>query len=293
MENNTIINISNNLDNYCWNTSICSSQADKTCGKCHIAKYCSVKCQREHWSQHKLSCSKLKNNINTNKKTDFDLVGFMDTFPIISSMMGKNQIYGILYYLKQVIDNGIEGDIVELGCNVGTTSIFIRKFLDVYGCDKKYHVYDGWQGLPPKVKEDESATSYQFPQGCCKTTKDYFISVFNHFNLELPIIHSGWFKEIPDNEYPEKICLAFYDGDFYTSITDSFNKTFDKVQKGGIIIIDDIGGDSLDNHPLPGSERAVIDFLKSRRETYDYSGYANKDFVFDNLPHGGAKINKL
>jgi len=192
----------------------------------------------------------------------FDLIKFMDSLPLISDMMSKNQIYGVLYYLKQVIDNKIEGDIVELGCNRGTTSIFIQKFLEAYGSNKIYHVYDGWEGLPPKVIEDMSQTSYQFSPGCCKTTKEYFINVFKHFKLKMPVIHSGWFAEIPDNEYPDKICFAFYDGDFYTSITDSFDKTFNKIQLGCIILIDDIGGgESLDTHPLPGSERAVINFL--------------------------------
>jgi O-methyltransferase len=233
------------------------------------------------------------NEITNNRKTDFDLVKFMDTLPVISSMMNKSQIYGILYYLKHVIDNNIEGDIVELGCNVGTTSIFIKKFLDVYGCNKQYHVYDSWEGLPPLVQEDTNKSPQHFSQGSCKTSKETFVNVFNHFQLQLPIIHSGWFKDIPDEEYPEKICFAFYDGDFYTSITDSFEKTFHKIQKGGIIIIDDVGGTPLDYHILPGAELAIIDFLKNNQEKYDYSGYANDDFEFDDSPHGGAKIIKL
>jgi len=234
------------------------------------------------------------NDSLVNKETDFNLIQFMETFPIISGMMGKNQIYGILYYLKQVIDNGVKGDVVELGCNVGTTSIFVKKFLDIYAPERSYHVYDSWEGLPQKVTQDESSTSYQFRTGSCKTSKDVFINVFNNFKLDMPIIHSGWFKEISDNKYPDQICLAIYDGDFYTSITDSFEKTFHKVQPGGIILIDDIGGvnNSLDTHPLPGSERACINFLKDKKETYDYLAYADKDFNFG-TPCGGAKINKM
>jgi len=30
----------------------------KNCNACHLVRYCSVKCQREHWSQHKLACKK-------------------------------------------------------------------------------------------------------------------------------------------------------------------------------------------------------------------------------------------
>ena len=50
----------------------------------------------------------------------------IDNDPPITSMMTKPQIYGVLYYLDKVLSNNIEGDIVELGCNVGTTSIYIQ-----------------------------------------------------------------------------------------------------------------------------------------------------------------------
>ncbi|MBC6426588.1 MAG: hypothetical protein GDA51_09020 [Ekhidna sp.] len=46
---------------------------------------------------------------------------------IHSEMVSKNQVRIILTNLKEVLDKNIEGDIVELGCNVGTTSLFIRK----------------------------------------------------------------------------------------------------------------------------------------------------------------------
>ena len=56
------------------------------------------------------------------------LMKIINSMPLISQMMSKCHIYGILYNLKKVIDSGIEGDIIELGCNTGTTSIFIQKF---------------------------------------------------------------------------------------------------------------------------------------------------------------------
>jgi len=222
----------------------------------------------------------------------FDLVKFMDTLPVISNMMDKFQIYGILFYLKEVIDKKIAGDIVELGCNVGTTSIFIKKFLNIYAPERNFHVYDSWEGLPPKVLQDKSLRSdvQQFYKGFCKTSKDVFLEAFRYFNLNPPIIHSGWFNKIPDSEYPEKICFAFYDGDFYTSITDSLNKTFHKIQSGGVIIIDDITSER--NASLPGCEQAVIDFLKDKEMSYDYGAYPDGNFNFGKS-NGGAKIVKL
>ena len=101
----------------------------------------------------------------------------------------------------------------------------------------------------------------------------------------------GFFKDIPDEKYPDKIAFAFFDGDLYTSIIDSFNKTFHKISKNGIIIVDDVGGIPLDKHELPGAEIAIKDFLKDKNLSYTYDGYANKKFLFGEAL-GGAKIIK-
>ena len=80
----------------------------------------------------------------------------IETTPIISGMVTKEQVSLILNNLDKTLTSNIIGDIVELGCNVGTTSIFIRKILDIYRSSKIFHVYDSFEGLPPKLKEDES-----------------------------------------------------------------------------------------------------------------------------------------
>ena len=61
---------------------------------------------------------------------------------IVSRMMSYWEIVAVLTNLEKVLISGIEGDIVELGCNVGTTTMYIRKLLDLYKSDKKIHVYD-------------------------------------------------------------------------------------------------------------------------------------------------------
>ena len=97
-----------------------------------------------------------------------------------------------------------------------------------------------WEGLPEKLKNDVGLGDKQFYKGDCKTSKESFIYQMNIRNLSLPEIQSG-FKDIPDDEYPDKICFAFLDGDFYSSIMDSLNKIYHRNGKGGIIIIDDCG----------------------------------------------------
>jgi O-methyltransferase len=176
-------------------------------------------------------------------------------------MMSVCQVRHILRNLREVLETGIAGDVVELGCHFGTTSLFIRRMLDHYASGKTYHVYDSWQGLPEKTAEDGDSG---FKKGYCKTSIANFILLFNRSGLTLPRIHSGWFADIPDEEYPEQICFAFFDGDFYTSIMDSFRKVYPRLARGARVLIDDY------EHPdLPGCPKACNDFLANKPETIE------------------------
>jgi len=214
-------------------------------------------------------------------------INYINKNPPISGMMTKTQIYGVIYHLEEILKNNIEGDIVELGCNIGTTSIYLRRCQILYNSSKIFHVYDSWQGLPKKLQHDIGLGNMIFDEGYCKTSKNSFIHQFKTRNLALPEIHSGWFKEIPDEQYPNKICFAFLDGDFYSSIIDSLNKIYHKMVKGGIIIIDDCGWDEL-----PGCKKAVEDFLHDKEEKLELTGYPDSNYVFGKMCCGG-KIVKL
>jgi O-methyltransferase len=212
-----------------------------------------------------------------------DIQKFIECSPPITNMVTPAEVHGILKNLKIVLESGIEGDIVELGCNVGTTSIYIRKFLDMYNSDKKFHVYDSWEGLPQKTSHDVSL----FNKSDLKVNKEQFIENFRVRDLKLPEIHSGWFKDIPDSEYPDKICFAFFDGDFYSSIMDSWDKTYDKLVPGARVVIDDCGWNNL-----PGVERACREFLDSKPEMLDMTGYPDRNFNYGASNRGGLVIKK-
>jgi hypothetical protein len=42
---------------YCSEVEPCLNRYKK-CSQCRLVKYCSVDCQRKHWKDHKISCSK-------------------------------------------------------------------------------------------------------------------------------------------------------------------------------------------------------------------------------------------
>lgn len=182
----------------------------------------------------------------------------LDTTTIISNMVTQGQVSYILNNLNIVLKENIEGDIVELGCNVGTTSIFIRKLMDKHNTTKEFYVYDSFEGLPPKYPEDETNLERQYKEGSCKTSLESFRNNFKKNKLKEPIVNIGWFKEIKDEYYPEKIAFAFFDGDFYSSIIDSFERVYHRLSPGARVIIHDFGWDAL-----PSVEKACTDFLKT------------------------------
>lgn len=185
----------------------------------------------------------------------------LDTTPLLSGMVTRLHVESILNNLEVVLLCDIPGDIVELGCNVGTASVFIRKLLDAYKSDKEFLVYDSFEGLPSKLPEDETDLERQFVEGQCKTNPEVFIQNFDKLGLQLPIINEGWFKEIDDSKYPNKIAFAFFDGDFYSSIIDSFDKVYPRLSVGARVIVHDYGW-----RALPGCKKACDDFFLDKSE---------------------------
>lgn len=179
--------------------------------------------------------------------------------PFMEGMISKEQMPILLNNLAKTIENDIAGDVVELGCNYGTASIMFGHLLNECNSNKKLYLYDSFAGLPEKKQQDinETGVGNEFVAGWMSVPKEIIESNFRKEGLTMPIITKGWFKDIPDELYPNPISFAFFDGDFYDSIIDSFNKVYHKMSKGGIICVHDYQWPSL-----PGVEKACKDFIK-------------------------------
>ena len=156
------------------------------------------------------------------------------------------------------------GNFVELGCYKGDTSLLLAEILK--DTDKLLYIYDSFEGLPEKGKEDESAAGESFKGGELYVTKREVKERFLRANLPVPVIKKAWFNELTDADLPEKIAFAFLDGDFYESIKDSLKLIEGKMAEGGIIVVHD-----YNNPALPGVARAVDEWLKDKKsETIVY-----------------------
>ena len=188
----------------------------------------------------------------------------IDSHPIISDQIKRPALAVVLRELEQVLANNVRGDIVEFGCYIGTTNLFMRRLLDQTNesITRHLHAYDSFAGLPPKTAADSSPAGLQFQAGELTVSKKQFLQEFQRAHLRPPIIHKAWFKALTAEDVPAQIAYAFLDGDFYESIMTSLQLVWPRLSPGGVITIDD-----YQREALPGASRAVRDFCQNKPVT--------------------------
>jgi len=182
-------------------------------------------------------------------------------YALVSDQVNRDQVGVILSELERILPT-LDGAVVEFGCYIGTTSLFIRRLLDGLSDDREFHVYDSFKGLPPKTAQDESRAGEQFRAGELAVSKKQFVQQFQKAGLKPPIVHKDWFKDLTAADVPKTIAFAFLDGDFYESIRDSLKLVLPRMQAGGTVIIDDYAREAL-----PGAAKAVYEQLPGRQIT--------------------------
>ena len=180
------------------------------------------------------------------------------TYPIISDQVDERELRVLLCELERLLRAGCQGSVVEFGCYVGTTSLFIRRLLDAYQYAGVFHVYDSFAGLPEKTAQDVSAAGEQFVVGELAATRKGFLQQFKKAGLRPPVVHKAWFAELTPQDVPEDIMFAFLDGDYYQSIMDSLRLVTPKRTADAVLVVDDYA-----NEALPGAARATDEWLQA------------------------------
>ena len=181
----------------------------------------------------------------------------------------------LLQELTKTLTHNVPGDVVEFGCYKADTSVLYQKLLESMGhggsipsenqanqtSQKILWLYDSFEGLPAKTREDNSAAGDAFQAGELLVTKREVIEKFKKMGLKLPKIKKAFFDDLDIiYDIPEKISYAFLDGDLYQSIKTSLHLVTEKMSQGSVIIVHD-----YNNPELPGSARAVDEWLKSHQ----------------------------
>lgn len=157
----------------------------------------------------------------------------------------------------------VPGDVVELGCYKGDTSLEFERVLEKSQPEKHLWLYDSFEGLPAKTKEDNSVAGDNFKAGELLVTKREVVMRFKKVGLKVPRIRKNFFENLdPEQDFPELISFAFLDGDLYGSIKTSLELVWKKLDKNAIVVVHD-----YNNPELPGVSKALEEWSKTHQFT--------------------------
>ncbi|MGD8765581.1 MAG: TylF/MycF family methyltransferase [Desulfobacteraceae bacterium] len=194
--------------------------------------------------------------------------GYADT------MIGLKRLENIQFCIETVIQQGIEGDLIETGVWRGGACIFMRAILAAYGIDeRKVYVADSFEGLPEpdpeKFPADKGAKFHIHT--ILAVSQQEVEHNFRRFGLldDQVVFLKGWFKDTLPAAPIDKLAVLRLDGDMYGSTMDALTNLYPKLSQGGFCIIDD--------YALPNCQKAVDDFrsengIDSELMTVDWTG---------------------
>ena len=177
------------------------------------------------------------------------------------TMIGTARMRNLRRLIEITLSEGVPGDLLEAGVWRGGACIYMRGILAAHAVtNRTVWVADSFAGLP---KPDE--TLYPADRGDTHNTIDALcISLaevkenFRRFGLldEQVAFLQGWFKDSLPHAPIERLSVLRLDGDMYGSTMETLEALYDKVSRGGFIIVDD--------YLLPACCQAVNDFRKER-----------------------------
>ena len=196
--------------------------------------------------------------------------------------------FTLLGFVEAIINKGNVKNIAECGCYLGHSSYAISKYLLKNNFNQKFCIFDSFEGLSDPVDSDLKSASSNITTSRLKKLfggnermfkGDYsdYISLMNDF--EFINIYKGWiperFHEVSNLEFS----LVHIDVDIYQPTLDSIKFFYPRLEKGGVIYIDDYG------RPYwPGCDKAIHEFISTLNPN---------EFLFIKIPMGGAAIIKI
>lgn len=173
-----------------------------------------------------------------------------------------------IHDLSKIINKEkISGNFVECGCCNGGAGAMATKYLK----DRDFWLFDCFEGLPMPtdfdVKNDNGINAKElwkpeWDKGSVEKVKELYFRKLKMREGKIRIIKGLFQKTVPECKNKiNKIALLHLDGDWYESTKVCIENLFDKVEKGGFIVVDDYGH-------WRGCKKAIDEFLEKRKLKY-------------------------
>ena len=225
---------------------------------------------------------------------DVDIIKY-EYFDIIRQVLPYTlttpaRLFVLIEAVKYVINNNIEGDIVECGVwKGGSMMAAALALLEMNATDRDLYLYDTFKGMTKPSEEDVTICGDTAHEDYLHRVKRKAPEVYpytlkrddkrdmsnwcyssleevrkNMFSLRYPrdriFFIQGRVEDTIPHHVPADISILRLDTDFYESTKHELEHLFPRVSQGGVLIIDDYG------HWL-GQKKAVDEYIQENRTT--------------------------
>lgn len=209
--------------------------------------------------------SKKENFIAEISKKESEIVQSIEPY----TMTSKSNSWAIIQAIKHIKKNNIQGELVECGVYKGGNIILFKIICDELKINKKIFAYDTFSGMSEPSHNDKDLKNidakYIFEKYKSKNDAWCFADLndvksnITKFNLDVSKDFYFIKGKVEDtlkvkSNIPEKISLLRLDTDFYESTKIELEILYPKLEKGGVLIIDDYGH-------WKGSKKAVDEYF--------------------------------
>ncbi len=177
------------------------------------------------------------------------------------TMIGLKRLMNIEECVRDIVQNNVEGDLIETGVWRGGATIYMKALLKILNDNSRtVWVADSFEGLPKpdaeKFPEDKGDKHHE--KGELRISKEQVQNNFSKYGMldDRVKFLKGWFKDTLPGAPIRKLSLLRLDGDMYQSTMEGLENLYPKLSVGGYIIVDDWGA-------VDGCRKAVEDYRKA------------------------------
>jgi O-methyltransferase len=134
----------------------------------------------------------------------------------------------------------LEGDFVECGVHTGILSMAICKYLDFERVEKKFYLFDTYEGIPiDQITPDESDLAHSMNKNLYFDCLEIVQRNFSNYPNAIPV--KGRVPESFENIKMDKIAYLSLDMNNATAERAAIEYLWPKLVPGAIVVLDDYG----------------------------------------------------
>lgn len=191
--------------------------------------------------------------------------------------LSKGALLLLTNTIKIIEKNGIKGDIIEMGCALGGSTLLIAKAKNK---KRLFKVYDSFEMMPAPGQNDENDVHKRYKEIVSGNSKgigedlyygyepDLLVKVkenFTSFNISIKNRNIKFVKGFYDKtlEIEKPVALAHIDCDWYNSVKLSLEKITPYLSVGGFLIIDDY-------YYYSGCKKATDEYFADKKDQFNF-----------------------